>query len=318
MPGPGGGSRGGGFGGGSRGSFGGGSHGGFGGGSRGGFGGHHGGFHSGFHGNFYRPRMRFYTPFFGRRRYYGGGCMSGLASIIIVIMFMIGIIGTTLVSAINTIASGGAVVYNEREFQTYADAEYAKEFGASEDGLLLVFLTEESADGYYAIAWCGDNLPTRIKDLFGDETTVFGRTVTSYINNEYYAYSLDSNLASIMEKMADYIRDINHNSALQKPNGFGDFKPHMNNYTEFSLTEATVNNGLEYFYNKTAIPTVIVVDDMEKVFGKTFFTDDVKMLMFALLILAILLFAVFKNRNKDNNSQQGNNNTYNNYNSDFQ
>lgn len=310
MPGPGGGSRGGGFGGGSRGSFGGGSRGGFG----GGFGGHHGGFHGGF----YRPRPHFYIPFFGRRRYYGGGCFNGIATLLIVAVVLLGTIGTTLSSAIKTIANGGAVEYNERAFQTYADAEYAKEFGASEEGLLLVFLTEKSADGYYAIAWCGDSLPTRIKDLFGDETTVFGRTVTSCINNEYYAYSLDSNLASVMENMADYIDDMNIDLSHTMPDGFKNFKPHMNNYTEFSLTEATVNNGIEYFCNKTKIPTVIVVDDMEKVFGKTIFTGDVQLLLFALLILAIVLVAVFKSKNNNNNSQQGNNNTYNNYNSDFQ
>ena len=98
-------------------------------------------------------------------------------SIGIILLFVVVILSTTLVSAIKTIANGGSVEYNEEKFQSYVKAEYNAAFGASEDALMLVFLTEESADGYYAISWMGDNLKLKVREAFSGESSAFGRTV---------------------------------------------------------------------------------------------------------------------------------------------
>ena len=117
MPGPGGGSRGGGFGGGSRGGgFGGGGFGGgFGGGHRGGP--HFGGYH-------YGPRGPHFHRHYG---YGGGGCLGGLlgmlmAPIIILFAAVVGFFGL-FGSALTNISNGGQVQYNERTFQDYANEQ---------------------------------------------------------------------------------------------------------------------------------------------------------------------------------------------------
>ena len=298
MPGPGGGSRGGGFGGGSRGGggFGGG---GFGGGSRGGgFGGYH--HHRGFGGGWYH-----------RPYYYGGGggCLSGLLGMLMLPIILLVVVGVLLVgtigSAVSSVINGGDVYYDEATFQRYADEQYAAEFSSYsnyENNLLLVFLVNEESDGYYTIAWVGDNIHSNINYMFGDETTTFGRVVRGTINSEYYAYSLDSNLATVMDQMGNRVE------ALNLPSSFRTEKPsenpptsHLTNKSSLSMTEETVNDALKSFTEKTDIPAVIVVDTMENVFGKTIPIDHIIVLivLFALAGLAIYLIVRALKKSKE-------------------
>ncbi len=309
MAGPGGGSRGGGFGGGSRGgSFGGGSRGGFGGGSRGGFGG---GFRPGFGGGFrpgfggFRPRPMFGMPFFGFRRpyYRGGGCLGGTMSmlilpIIIVVMLAISFIGS-IGSSVNDIKTGGDYVYSEQKLQDFASNSYKDAFGSSEDGLLVVFLTEEDADGYYCIAWLGDNIRNEINLMFGDETTEFGRTMLNSINSEYYANSLAKNLAVAMTTMADKIEQLNLSSSfIAKQDGLIKCEPHITNSSQFDISAVTVGRALEEFKEKTDITAVIAVADMGDVFDKKMKSGTILTIVFLIVIAVVLVLAVQKkNRN---------------------
>ena len=311
MAGPGGGSRGGGFGGGSRGGgFGGGSGGGFGGGSRGGgFGG--GGYRGGYRGGYYhRPRYYYGPRFFGfgPRYYGGGGCLGGFLGalmapfilLMVVAVTMFGVVG----SALSNAANGGIVSYDEAIFQAYADREYYKAFGnsdATEDNILIVVLTNEESDGYYCIAWVGDNVKDDVNLMFGDETTPFGQSMIASVP-DYYAYSLDSNLATVMNTMSNKIAKLGLESSFKKTYSHANSpESHLVNYTELSLTEATVNDALESFTEETDIPVVIVVEDMEDVFGKNIPVEDI----FILLVLGVLgvvaivnIVRVVKNRSK--------------------
>lgn len=320
MPGPGGGSRGGGFGGGSRGGgFGGGFGGGHGGGFGGGFGGphHHHHHHHGYHG-----------PFFGgwyRRPYYGGGgCLGGLLGAFMLPVVLILVVSVMLISfvgsAISNVANGGSIYYDEAAFQQYADDKYAAEFASYsnyENNLLIVFLTNEAADGYYTIAWVGDNIHSEISYMFGDETTTFGRVVQGTVNREYYAYSLDSNLASIMDQMGARIESLGLSSSFRTDKESSKTPTsHLTNLSTLSLTEETVNDSLQAFTEKTGIPTVIVVDSMENVFGKTIPMDDIITVVFLLVILGVAIYsiinAVKNSKKKGSNGGDNNNNNYNN------
>ena len=153
MPGPGGGSRGGGFGGGSRGGgFGGGGSrgGGFGGGSRG-FGGGFGGPHHHHHYGYWGPRRPFFGGWYGRG--YGGGCLGGLLGILLLPIILLLVVSILLVSivgsAVANVANGGSIYYDEAAFQQYADDQYAAEFSSYsnyENNILIVFLT-------YRVGW---------------------------------------------------------------------------------------------------------------------------------------------------------------------
>lgn len=315
MPGPGGGSRGGGFGGGSRGGgFGGGGH-------RGGFGGPH------HHGP--RGYWGYGRPFFGgwyRRPYYGGGgCLGGLLGVLLLPIILILVVGILLISmvgsAVSNVANGGSIYYDEAVFQQYADDQYAAEFSSYsnyENNLLIVFLTNEEADGYYVIAWVGDNIHTDINYMFGDETTTFGRVVQGAVNREYYAYSLDSNLASVMDQMGARIENLGLSSSFRTEKVSNNPpSSHLTNHSSLSMTEETVNDALQAFTEKTDIPAVIVVDTMENVFGKTIPVSDIITVVILLAILGVAIYLIvraLKNRknNGGNNGNNGNGGNYNN------
>jgi hypothetical protein len=274
MAGPGGGSRGGGFGGGS---FGGGSRGGgFGG------GGHRGGFHGGFYGGF-GPRHH--------RHYYGGG---GLFNALMFPIFITIIITAMLISMLadgfGSILNGGRIVYNEKEFERYANNAYISEFGtssATEDNILIVFLTNEEYDGYYTIAWVGENVQYKINESFGDQTTAFGSAMRSSINSEYYEFSLASNLAMAVSKMTGTVEGMGLTSSFITKKDHGNMTPsHVTNKSELALNEETVNVALREFTEKTEIPMVIVIDTVENVFGKSFAPTDI-VIIIALLALAV-------------------------------
>ena len=71
----------------------------------------------------------------------------------IVMMLMVGVMLFAMVgSSISNVANGGTIYYDEAVFQKYADDQYAAEFSLYsnyENNILIVFLTNETADGYY-------------------------------------------------------------------------------------------------------------------------------------------------------------------------
>lgn len=285
-PGGGGGSRGGGgfgggsFGGGSRGGggFGGGSFGGSHGGSFGGshnggsfggshgghFGGHHHHHHHHHHGPFFRgPRRR--TVFYG-----GGGCFS-------IVFIFIFIIFTALFllmpnNAVIDFSDGVTIqedMYDEATMQSYANEKYMKYFGntsASEDNILLVMLTNEACDGYYTIAWIGDNVADDINMMFG-EYTEYGDALYNNVD-EYFGYSLDGDLASVVKDMTQHIEALGLSSSFNWGSDRSNLaESEFINMTTMDLTPEIVNSALKEFSDKTGIPMVIVVDSAEKVFG---------------------------------------------------
>ncbi|MBQ7384551.1 MAG: hypothetical protein IJV72_07160 [Clostridia bacterium] len=310
MAGPGGGSRGGGFGGGSRGGgFGGSRGGGFGGGMYGG-GPRRGGFGFG-------PRMPFFGGWYHRPYYGGSGCLGGLMGVIllplILLIMVVAILFGTVGSAISNVANGGIISYDEKVFQDYANKRYSEEFsssGAYEDNILIVFLTNEECDGYYTIAWVGDSINRNVTDLFGDETTAFGRAMRTSINSEYYEYSLSANLASVADKMAASVKSLGLKSSyLYKDGTDSKTESHMTNYSPLTISQETVDNSLKAFTEETDIPMVIVVDTMENVFGKNIPISDIIIVLVLVAAAVALIVVIVKmvRKNKNNGGSDGGN-----------
>lgn len=296
MPGPGGGGSGGGFGGGSRG-------GGFGG---GGFGGTR---------RPMRPYYGFGMPFFFGPRFYGGGCLGGLMGIFLMPVIILMLAGLLVFSSLGTafshVANGGVISYDARTFEAYADQQYAAEFGkggsdAYEDNLLIVFLTNEEADGYYCIAWVGDNIQSNINLMFGNQNTVFGRAVTACIKSDYYGYSLDSNLAAVMDVMSVEIQELGLKSSFKDGTAStSTVQSHLTNKTGLSMTADTVNDSLERFTEETGIPAVIVVDTMENVFGKNLPMSSILTLILAAVLVGVAIFLIVRSIRKRKQGQAG-------------
>lgn len=276
MPGPGGGgSSGGGF---SGGSFGGGGFSGggrgFGGGSFGGhnaggsFGGsHHHHHHHGHYGGWGWGPVRV-----------GGGCGGNIFAVIVIILF-IAFGALWFFAEPGTVTINGRPVhiyeeeygYDEGTMQDYANSRYKEIFGDHpfyEDNILLVFLTNEQADGYYTIAWVGDNIKREINEMFG-EYTEYGEYMSQYINTNYYAYTLDMNLADVVSAMEKSIAEAQLGSSFYEDNDHDKAaESKLYNYdTRLDISKEIVNSALKDFTDKTGIPCVIVVDTVESIFG---------------------------------------------------
>lgn len=316
MPGPGGGSRGGGFGGGSRG-------GGFGGGGYrpGGFGG---GFGHGPH-HYYRPRPMFWGFHRPYGYGYGGGCLGGLLGILMMPIIILIVAASLIMSVFGSffrVAKGGEIKYNEPNMQEFANVQYAKEFSDSsayEDNILIVFLANDERDGYYTIAWVGDNIANDINYMFGNEYTEFGVEMLANIP-DYYEYSLSKNLAAAVDGMADRIESLGINSFIGKSDQSNMTSSHLTNLSSLSLNNETINSALLDFTERTDIPIVIVVEDMDSVFDKTISGGDIVVLIIAVGIGAFAVYMIVKavkNRKKDGGNsgpeseqERKNNSTY--------
>lgn len=308
MPGPGGGSRGGGFGGGSRGGGFGGRGGGFGGGS---FGGGHrpGGFHHRPpHHHFHRPFFGFHRPFFGYG--YGGGCLGGMMGMMLMPVIILLIAGSLIFnvigsvgSSISNVVNGGQILYDEPQMEDYANRQYAAEFKDAkdyEDNILIVFLADESYEGYYTIAWVGDNIANDINYMFGNEYTEFGQEMTGNINS-YFEHSLSKNLASVVDGMTDEIINLGLKSSFIEENGSpAGYVSHVTNNSSLSVNEETINRALTDFTEETDIPIVIVIDDIDNVFDKTIDGADIFTVILAVIISGVAIYLIVKAfKNKD-------------------
>ena len=296
MPGPGGGSRGGG------GHFGGG------GGFRGG--GHHGGYHGGGYYGGYYPRR--FGGFWGFG--YGGGCMSVLLMPFILIVCAAIVLFGILGGAFGSIAEGGITDYEEIEFQQYADAEYAKAFGSStayEDNILLVVLTNEDADEVYYIAWVGDHIKSDIRNMFGNEYTELGSAIEQSINVNGYWYSLDTDLAAVVDKMADYIEYEGLSSSFTCNENHNQVEPSLINYGEFELSETAVETALRDFTDRTGITLSIVVNDMDEVFGLNYSSMIIGIILVVVLVGAAVFFVIKGIRNRRGASYRDDENPFN-------
>ena len=313
MPGPGGGrNSGGGFGGGgSRGGF---SGGGFG-------GGHHGG---GFGGPHHRPPHhhhhhygwgfgpRFY---FGPRYYGGGGCLGGflgfLIAPIVLILFAVLIFASTFGNAVTAFREGGVVVYDEDTMYTYAMGQYADAYAAAtggsyEDNILVVILVDEECEEYAFYGLVGWHVDSRIDEMFGNEYSVLGRALDSSMSINY-KNALPRGIANTVDRLTTEVTAL----GLSKSHTCSDMHTavtsHLTNRSELTIEASIVNDALQRFTKETDVPMVIVVDEMEDVFGRTMPLEYVMILLFgvALLIIGIYLIVRAVKGNKQNKKNGG-------------
>ena len=200
--------------------------------------------------------------------------MAPVILILVAIALIIGAVGT-VGSSFSVVMNGGVSNYDENAFQDYANDSYAEIFGgygAYEDNILIVFAADaEECVGYAYIGWVGDHVDSDISYMFGNEYTKLGSAMSSHINAQSYKYSLDMNLASVVNALEAEIARSGHNpdSSLTCTEADNGAPSRLYNRTSLELTEETVNAALESFTDQTGISVSIVVDDIEDVFGKS-------------------------------------------------
>lgn len=182
------------------------------------------------------------------------------------------LLATNLSSAIFSIANGGKIKYSDETLNSYVGTQYAAEFGESsayDDNLIIVFLTNQRSNGYYAMAFAGKNLDPQIRQMFGDEITEFW-TILEGSMTEHYKFSAQKGFRVTLERLSESISDKKLESAFVTEKDHSSLtSSHVTNYSDLSINEESVNISLRIFTESTGIPTVLVIDTAENVFGKT-------------------------------------------------
>lgn len=235
-----------------------------------------------------------------------------MAPIIMLIFFAFIIIYMLMPVGNSTVSDDFGKNYDEAAFQRAADAKYAEFFdsGATyEDNILLYVLVEEGCEDIYFMPWVGDNVNYEISNLFGGEYTEFGQSIYSNVAN-YYAYSLDSNLAAVVKDMENIIvkMDVDSFKKETKPASPSESKLVDLTYAgEPELTADTVNSALASFTEATGIRTVICVDYIDNVFESPKGIDGATVFMIlALVVLVVVIVVVSVNSKKNRKSRDGN------------
>ena len=187
----------------------------------------------------------------------------------------------------------------------------ARDSGTADvDNLLLVFLIDDDYYDYSYIAWVGDHIHTDISNMLGNEYTALGQAINASVNQTSYKYSLDSNLAQVVETLQTRIEGLGLESSFKCSEDRDLVAPHLTNRTDLPMTEDTVNAALEDFTAATGIPVVLVVEDMDDVFGKRLPMQAIVSLVIsvAILILCVCLLVRKLRRRKrnDNNDYRRN------------
>lgn len=233
-----------------------------------------------------------------------GSVIGSIVAILILVVFIFSMI----TDGIGEIASGGSVRYDEQALQDYADQQYAAHFSDTsyEDNILIVVLVDEDCYGYSTIAWVGDHINDRIKAAFGTgDYETFGRLMLDNINETNYSYSLDSDLAAVMRGMTEEIQSMGLQTAFTCEEAHGQVDSKLVNNTELSLTASTVNDALAEFQGVTGISTVIVVEDMADVFGKSISGSSFGMMAVVLIIVIVVIVIVSKSSKRKNDDGDG-------------
>lgn len=227
--------------------------------------------------------------------------MGAVFAIVIVVVMIIGLLGSTVMELVN----GGSVRYDEASLQQYADSQYAQAFGgtAYEDNLLIVFLTDPDGYDFTYIAWVGDHIAPEISDLLGDNSTELGRAMASYISDTDYTYSLDTDLARVIKVIGQKIKDMDLSGSFTCQETNADAQSRLINRTDLPMTEETVNQALGKFTEITGIPCVIVVEEAEAVFGRSMSMGTIAITVVAVVVLAVILAGMIRNRRNRGNGE---------------
>lgn len=241
--------------------------------------------------------MIFVGGFWPRRCYYGGGGFFHgffamlLLPIIILVLFMAVLLGS-FINSVGNIISGGTVEYDELTMEEYANARYYEYFDSSsetfEENILITFVVTDESDGYYTIAWVGDDLSRPVRELFGDETTAFGDAVRSSVA-EQYKFSLPQNLHDAIDKMI--APTVAVGGADSTPS---DAESRFVNKSDLDIAEVTVRRAIDRFANETGIPIVLVVEDETDVFPKSIKGEDILIVAVMLILAVALVFLIIR------------------------
>ena len=192
--------------------------------------------------------------------------------------------------------------YDETEFQAALEQKYAEYFAHDEtyeDNIMLYVLVEEAGEQIYYIAKVGGNINNDIYYMFGGNDSPLGNAIW-YNVEEYYTYSLDKNLAAVVDDMKNEVAALSLESSFvtkTAPASPSESKLVDLTYAGLpNLSEKTVNTALSSFTEETGIRMVVVVDCIDNVFTKSSSGGATAFLVIGIgILVAVIVYTSYSN-----------------------
>lgn len=210
------------------------------------------------------------------------------------------------------IFNGVGIVYNEEDFQDFANERYMQYFGSEkdyEDQLLLVVLVED--DEYYEydfLAWTGDHITSDINNMLGNDYTELGALMASNIANNY-KHSLSRDLATVFDSLTEKVTDLKLESSFtddckaEHTNADGRL---FNESKTLEMNQNTVETALNKFASETGISVVLLVADQDDVLPTSYTGLIVAIVLLAIVAVIVILLIKKKKKPTDDDRYQPN------------
>lgn len=215
-----------------------------------------------------------------------------LLTIFAVIVFFI-----YLPPTVQTVRDGGKTVYSDQVADFYRTDAYNDLFeksSAKEDNLLIVYLVNDEGNQFYCMSKLGANVSGSVTKLFGNEESEFGKIVKGSMD-EQFKDTFSGSLCTIVDSMGDKIQALNLSSpftADSDKSALAESK--VINKSSLSVSEIDINASLVAFTEDTGIPAVIVIDEIETVFGKRMPVGDIALLAIVAIVAVISVTSTVK------------------------
>ncbi len=210
----------------------------------------------------YRPRGRH-----GRYRFRSARSISwkALALLSLAVVCALSLVwGISSLIRIGRVLLSDYVIYDEEIMREYAEEQYYAEFagGSVEDNVLIVVLVEPEYKKYYSYVRVGSHIAPEFAELYVGESSTFSRSI-QYNIEPGYENTLSMDLVRVFSRM---------NSAIWDTSNVGDLyicqegqvrNSRLVNYSDMKLQIGSISQML----GKSYFPTVLLIEEMEEVFG---------------------------------------------------
>ncbi|GEM_PF-5860098 len=238
------------------------------GGGGGGFGGgSHSGSHGTSHGSTNRGTYHGYPAYhvwgYGGMRRTRGLCtlfaplaVFTVLTLVFLFLFLVNVFHVGGISAKN-------VSLNEDVIEEYADKYYYEAFGSlddTEDEILLIFLVNQTRDGYFCITWVGDHIAAAVDNAFGDEEgSTYFYAVTQNVSDNF-GKTLEDDIADVVNAMQSSVTAVSSSYLRKGCAGDKDFAPVVFNLTDIPSSKS-LRTAMQAFTEITGIPLAVVIDE---------------------------------------------------------
>lgn len=232
----------------------------------------------------------------GYRGGYGGFGISignvGLIGVVMGIMFIIFPLFAGGIMVLSFLPDFiGTPSYEDSDFQDYCHEIYYDEFsnyGATEDYLLLVIATEDfNYYDYYYMAFAGDHISSDVRNMLGDNYSELGRAFSTYINSSSYKYSLDVDIVAALNKVSNTISSRNDIYTCKE--NHSQYQSRFENRTSIELDAEQLNQATKSFTDKTGIPILLIVDEINNVYEIVHSAEAIIAPIFIIIMVSVFV-----------------------------